>query len=82
MIITHDHVVSTSRRTELAGRVTVSLCGWAINNAFWSDQITRYGPDPSEAVLYYPPLACSGIALFTAAVVAAWTALSSRKQVA
>ena len=58
---------------------TVSLCGWAINNAFWSDQITRYGPDPSEAVLYYPPLACSGIALFTATVVAAWAPLAARK---
>ena len=59
----------------------VSLSGWAINNSLWNDQIRTYGPDPSEAVLYYPPLACSGIALFIAAVVAARALLEKRKQV-
>lgn len=61
--------------------LAVAFCGWAINNSLWNDQIKRYGPDPSEAVLYYPPLACSGLALFTAMVVAAWATLASRKQV-
>ena len=61
--------------------LAVSLCGWAITNSLWNDQIRRYGPDPSEAVLYYPPLACSGIALFTAVIVAAWAALANRKQI-
>ena len=61
--------------------LAVSLCGWAINNSLWNDQIRRYGPDPSEAVLYYPPLACSGIALFTAVIVAVWATLANRKQV-
>ncbi len=61
--------------------LAVAFCGWAINNSLWNDQIKRYGPDPSEVVLYYPPLACSGFALFTAMVVAAWATLASRKQV-
>jgi hypothetical protein len=61
--------------------LAVSLCGWAINNSLWNDQIKRYGPDPSEAVLYYPPLACSGIALSTAVIIAAWSTLANRKQV-
>lgn len=53
--------------------LAVSLCSWAINNSYWNDQIKRYGPDPSEAVLYYPPLACSGIAILIAAIVATWS---------
>lgn len=61
--------------------LAVSCCGWAINNSLWSEQIKMYGPDPSEAVLYYPPAACSGIALAAAVVIAAWAILSSRKQV-
>jgi len=61
--------------------LAVSISGWAINNSLWNDQIKRYGPDPSEAVLYYPPLACSGISLFTAVIVAVWAILASRKQV-
>jgi len=61
--------------------LVVSLCGWATNNSLWNDQIKRYGPDPSEAVLYYPPLVCSGIALFTAVIVAAWATLAKRKTV-
>jgi hypothetical protein len=61
--------------------LAVAFCGWAINNSLWTDQIKRYGPDPSEAVLYCPPLACSGLALFTAMIVAAWATLTSRNQV-
>lgn len=48
----------------------VSLAGWTLNNSFWNDQIARYGRDPSEAVLYYPPLALSGLAFITAVLVA------------
>jgi len=58
-----------------------SLSGWAINNSFWNDQIRTHGPDPSEAVLYYPPLACSGMAVSTAAIVAVWTLVAHRKKV-
>lgn len=61
--------------------LAVSLCGWAINNSLWNDQIKRYGPDPSEAVLYYPPLVCSELALVTAGIVVAWATLANRKQV-
>lgn len=60
--------------------LVVSLCGWAINHSLWSAQVRRYGPDPSEAVLYYPPLACSGIALCIAVMVAAWATLKSRSR--
>jgi hypothetical protein len=62
--------------------LAVAFCGWAINNSLWNDQIKKYGPDPSEAVLYYPPPACSGLALFTAMIVAAWATLKSRRLVA
>ena len=48
----------------------VSLAGCTLNNSFWNDQIARYGRDPSEAVLYYPPLALSGLAFITAVLVA------------
>ena len=48
----------------------VSLAGWTLNNSFWNDQIARYGRDPSEAVLYYPPLVLSGLAFITAVLVA------------
>jgi hypothetical protein len=48
----------------------VSLAGWNLNNSFWNDQIARYGRDQSEAVLYYPPLAFSGLAFFSAVLVA------------
>lgn len=58
-----------------------SLSGWAINNSFWNNQIRTHGPDPSEAVLYYPPLACSEIAVSTAAIVAVWTLIAHRKKV-
>jgi hypothetical protein len=58
-----------------------SMSGWAINNSFWSDQIRTHGPDPSEVVLYYPPLECSGMALSTAAIVAVWALLTHRKKV-
>lgn len=67
--------------TSVSLLLAVSLCGWLINNAFWSDQIKRYGPDPSEAVLYYPPLACSGIAILIAAIVMTWAVLANQKQV-
>ncbi|MEQ8850027.1 hypothetical protein [Botrimarina sp.] len=33
----------------------------------WMDQINRYGRDPSEMVLYYPPLAASALALLVGA---------------
>ncbi len=61
--------------------LAVAFCGWAINNSLWNDQIKRYGPDQSEVVLYYPPLACSGLALFSAMAVAAWATLARRKKV-
>lgn len=67
--------------TSIVLLLLVSLSGWAINNSFWNDQIRRYGPDPSESVLYYPPLACSGIALFAATIVAAGALLAKRKPV-
>ncbi len=59
----------------------VSLSSWAINDSFWSDQIKRHGPDPSEAVLYYPPLACSACSLCTATLIAAVAVLAKKKAV-
>ncbi len=56
----------------------VSLAGWTLNNSFWNDQIARYGRDPSEAVLYYPPIALSGLALI-AAVFVAFVAAAKRQ---
>ena len=44
----------------------VWLCGCGIVNSMWNDQIARYGRDPSEVVLYYPPLAFSILALIAA----------------
>jgi hypothetical protein len=38
--------------------LAVAFSGWAINNSLWNDKIKKYGPDPSEAVLYYPRPAC------------------------
>ncbi|MFO0942158.1 MAG: hypothetical protein U0930_15585 [Pirellulales bacterium] len=50
--------------------VAVSLCCLALNGALWKAQVNRYGPDPSEYVLYYPPLICSALALVLAVIAA------------
>ena len=47
----------------------VSLCGSGIVNLMSNDQIARYGRDPSEVVLYWPPLAFSVLALVAAVAV-------------
>ncbi len=60
----------------------VSLAGWTLNNSFWNDQIARYGRDPSEAVLYYPSLALSGLAFITAVLVAFVAAAKRHPRVA
>lgn len=33
-----------------------SVLGLSINHHRWTEQLQSYGPDPSELVLYYPPL--------------------------
>ena len=45
---------------------------WAFGtiNTMWNDQIAVYGSDPSEAVLFYPPLAFANSALVAAVIVA------------
>lgn len=58
----------------------VSLSVRTVNNSNWNYQIRTYGPDPSEAVLYYPPLACSGMALLTAVTIGAVAVLRKHKQ--
>jgi hypothetical protein len=45
------------------------LSSWRIMNSMWSDQILRYGRDPSEAVLYFPPIAFSFLALLVALII-------------
>jgi len=50
--------------------VLVWYSGSAIVNSIWNNQIARYGRDPSEIVLYWPPLAFSLLALVAAAGVA------------
>ena len=47
----------------------VSLISWGMVNSMWRDQIKHYGRDPSEVVLYYPPLAFSVLALAIALLV-------------
>ncbi len=47
--------------------IVTSLCGTAIVVAMWISQIATYGRDPSEVVLYYPPL-CYCAAAFVVAV--------------
>ena len=59
----------------------VAVAGWALNNSFWNGQIARHGPDSSEAVLYYPPLACSGLAFSTAALIAIVAFVAKQKRV-
>ena len=43
--------------------VLVWYSGSTVVNSMWNDQIARYGRDPSEIVLYWPPLAFSMLAL-------------------
>jgi hypothetical protein len=59
----------------------VSLCGWCIVNVMWNDQIARYGRDPSEVVLYYPPMAFSMLALAAAFIVGLVAAVRWRARV-
>lgn len=51
----------------------VSYGGWYSNNSLWNNQIARYGRDPSEFVLYYPPMAFSLLALIAAVIVGLMT---------
>jgi hypothetical protein len=51
--------------------LVVSIVGSGVVSSMWNAQIARYGRDPSEVVLYYPPLALSMLALVTAVLIAA-----------
>jgi pimeloyl-ACP methyl ester carboxylesterase len=49
--------------------VLAALIGWGIVTSMWNEQIARYGRDPSEVVLYYPPLGISILSLAVALAV-------------
>lgn len=60
-------------RRHLISIVLLLLAGlgnWRVVNSMWDEQIRRYGRDPCEAVLYYPPLGFSILALVVALTVA------------
>lgn len=69
-----------------AGRYSVAivlliltwLSSWGLVNSMWSDQIVRYGRDPSEAVLFYPPIAFSFLALLVALTIGSVVAVRRR----
>ncbi len=48
----------------------VAFCSSAIVGALWQSQVSSRGSDPSEYVLYYPPLVCSAVALLLAVIAA------------
>lgn len=41
---------------------TTAFLGWGYTTSMWSSQIKTYGTDPSEYVLFYPPMAMSILA--------------------
>ena len=49
----------------------VALIGTATILRIWHQQIAQYGPDPSEMVLFYPPLVLCALAAFGSVCVAA-----------
>lgn len=55
----------------------VGLCSSVIICALWKSQVSKYGEDSSEYVLYYPPLVCSAVALLLALIAVSQRLLSS-----
>ena len=49
----------------------VAILGAAVIVPMWNQQVARYGSDPSEVVLFYPPLALCGLAAMASIGVAA-----------
>lgn len=37
--------------------LATSFAGWVPTSSMWKSDLAQYGPDPSQAVLYYPPTA-------------------------
>ena len=59
-----------SLRTCIGVLVLVCAFGSGITCLFWSSQVGQYGRDPSEYVLFLPPLVCSLCPLFLAGILA------------
>jgi len=59
-----------------------ALGNWRVVNSMWDEQIKRYGRDPCEAVLYYPPLGFSILAVVAALAVALIAVVQWRARVA
>ena len=49
-----------------------SFVGWRTTTAMWDSQISEYGPDPSEVVLYYPPTTMWILALCVSGAILLW----------
>lgn len=49
----------------------IALLGMAIVLPMWNQQLARYGRDPSEMILFYPPLMLCGLAIVASTSVAA-----------
>ena len=47
----------------------VAFLGSAVVGSMWSDQVAQYGRDPSEVVLYYPPMAAALLSLAIAVMI-------------
>ena len=54
-----------------------AFIGWEMTSSMWTSQISEYGPDPSEAVLFFPPLAMCIVALGAAAFICVVTLMSA-----
>ncbi|MBM3965966.1 MAG: hypothetical protein FJ308_13020 [Planctomycetes bacterium] len=52
--IMHRHLIAISML------IAVGVLGSGVVASMWSGQISRYGRDPSEVVLYYVPMAACG----------------------
>ncbi len=68
---------SRQRAIAIIALLSTSAITYAINNRLWVDQISRYGRDYSEMVLYYPPTIFAVAAMVLAVLVAGLAATSS-----
>ncbi|HBE68798.1 MAG TPA: hypothetical protein DDW52_11685 [Planctomycetaceae bacterium] len=62
--------LTQSLRASIGALIHVFAIGSGITCLFWASQVRQFGRDPSEYVLFLPPLVCSLCPLFVAAIIA------------
>ncbi|MEM6330914.1 MAG: hypothetical protein AAF790_11775 [Planctomycetota bacterium] len=60
--------------------LATGVAGCALIAMLWGNQVARYGRDPSEAVLYYPPLVAALLAMAAAATLGVAPLVARRRR--